>query len=334
VVINDNNIVNFAQEGLLVDVGSHTGTVNAECNWWGDASGPSGDGPGTGEPVVGDADFTPWLVAPSPAPATGPVDCSGGVATTTTSTTETTTTSTTETTTSTTEATTTSTTATTATTTTATTATTTSTTMVQVTTSTTVTQPSSTTTVTVSTSTTTTQCVPSPEICNDQIDNDCDGLTDCLDPDCNNTPPCPPAPNDPTVITFSRTGGLDRIKGHATVDPGPTDFTQVSVGILLSKDGGNIYGFTLDAGLLTTLTGKTFRYRNPDARANGGVYSVKIKQRKVGYSFGFASYADLSGADTKFMRLQFYVGGEAKPFITNNLPWTQTPTGWRAPKDH
>jgi hypothetical protein len=255
----------------------------------------------------------------------------GTPATTTTSTTETTTTSTTETTTSTTEATTTSTTATTATTTTA---TTTSTTMVQVTTSTTVTQPSSTTTVTVSTSTTTTQCVPSPEICNDQIDNDCDGLTDCLDPDCNNTPPCPPAPNDPTVITFSRTGGLDRIKGHATVDPGPTDFTQVSVGILLSKDGGNIYGFTLDAGLLTTLTGKTFRYRNPDARANGGVYSVKIKQRKVGYSFGFASYADLSGADTKFMRLQFYVGGEAKPFITNNLPWTQTPTGWRAPKDH
>ena len=249
----------------------------------------------------------------------------GTPATTTTSTTETTTTSTTETTTSTTEATTTSTTATTAT----------STTMVQVTTSTTVTQPSSTTTVTVSTSTTTTQpCVPSPEICNDQIDNDCDGLTDCFDPDCNNTPPCPPAPNDPTQIKFSRTGGLDLIRGHATIDPGPTDFTKVSVGILLSKAGGNIYGFTLDAGNLKTTTGKTFRYSNGDARANGGVYSVKIKQRRVGYSFGFASYADLSGADTPDMRLQFYVGGEAKPFITIDLPWTQTSNGWRAPKDH
>ena len=191
-----------------------------------------------------------------------------------------------------------------------------------------------TTTTTVTVTTTTQPCIPSPEICNDQIDNDCDGLTDCLDPDCNNTPPCPPAPNDPTKIRFSRTGGLDLISGHATVDPGPTDFTAVSVGILLSKAGGNIYGFTLPAGQLTTTTGKTFRYRNPDARANGGVYTVKIKQRKVGYSFGFASYADLSGANTPDMRLQFYVGGEAKPFITIALPWTQTSSGWRAPKDH
>jgi hypothetical protein len=127
---------------------------------------------------------------------------------------------------------------------------------------------------------------------------------------------------------------LDLISGHATVDPGPTDFTKVSVGILLSKAGGNIYGFTLPAGQLTTTTGKTFRYRNPDARANGGVYTVKIKQRKVGYSFGFASYADLSGADTPDMRLQFYVGGNPKPFITIDLPWTQTSSGWRAPKDH
>ena len=29
---------------------------------------------------------------------------------------------------------------------------------------------------------------PSAEICSDGIDNDCDGLTDCADPDCNNTP--------------------------------------------------------------------------------------------------------------------------------------------------
>ena len=82
VVINDNNIVNFASgDGLLVSPASHVGTVNAECNWWGAADGPSGDGPGSGSAVVGDADFTPWLVAASPAPVTGPVDCSGGVTT-------------------------------------------------------------------------------------------------------------------------------------------------------------------------------------------------------------------------------------------------------------
>ncbi len=35
-------------------------TVNAEMNWWGDPSGPSGLGPGLGDPVYGDIDFTPW----------------------------------------------------------------------------------------------------------------------------------------------------------------------------------------------------------------------------------------------------------------------------------
>jgi hypothetical protein len=194
-----------------------------------------------------------------------------------------------------------------------------------------------TTNTTVTVTTTTQPCIPSPENCTDQIDNDCDGLIDCLDPD-DCPPPCPPASNDPTQIKFSRTGGLDLIRGHATIEPGLTDFMAVSVGILLSKTeaggGGNIYGFTLDAGQLTTTTGKTFRYRNADARANGGVYSVKIKTRRVGYSFSFASYADLSGADTEWMRLQFYVGGETKPFVTADLPWTQTANGWRAPKDH
>jgi hypothetical protein len=35
--------------------------VNAERNWWGSASGPSGEGPGRGDAVVGPADFDPWL---------------------------------------------------------------------------------------------------------------------------------------------------------------------------------------------------------------------------------------------------------------------------------
>lgn len=36
-------------------------TVNAQNNWWGDASGPSGEGSGTGDAVSTNVDFDPWL---------------------------------------------------------------------------------------------------------------------------------------------------------------------------------------------------------------------------------------------------------------------------------
>jgi hypothetical protein len=39
-----------------------------------------------------------------------------------------------------------------------------------------------------------TVCVPAPEVCDDAADNDCDGLTDCNDPDCAGSPVCPSPP--------------------------------------------------------------------------------------------------------------------------------------------
>src|SRR5581483_6685928 len=56
-------------------------------NWWGDASGPSGSGPGTGDSVSDDVDFEPWL--------TCSFEQGSCTSTTTTTTTETTTTETT-----------------------------------------------------------------------------------------------------------------------------------------------------------------------------------------------------------------------------------------------
>jgi parallel beta-helix repeat protein len=49
------------------------GTLNAECNWYGAVSGPSGVGNGSGTPVSTGVDFNPWLLSDD---LNGP--CSGG----------------------------------------------------------------------------------------------------------------------------------------------------------------------------------------------------------------------------------------------------------------
>jgi parallel beta-helix repeat protein len=70
-----NNIVGFAYAGLEVDPGGHVGSMHAECNWWGAASGPTNDANpgGTGDKVIGDAIFRPWLIGSAPSGA-----CLGG----------------------------------------------------------------------------------------------------------------------------------------------------------------------------------------------------------------------------------------------------------------
>ncbi len=47
-------------------VSASTATVDAEDNYWGDPSGPSGAGPGVGDPAVGTVDYDPWLSAAGP----------------------------------------------------------------------------------------------------------------------------------------------------------------------------------------------------------------------------------------------------------------------------
>ncbi len=50
-----------ANTGLGVDNSGTSATVDAENNWWGDASGPSGAGPGSGVAVSANVDFDPFL---------------------------------------------------------------------------------------------------------------------------------------------------------------------------------------------------------------------------------------------------------------------------------
>ena len=60
--IRNNNILNNKGVGLInLDPSI---TINAQENWWGDASGPGGAGPGTGDEVSEDVDISNWRTTP------------------------------------------------------------------------------------------------------------------------------------------------------------------------------------------------------------------------------------------------------------------------------
>ncbi|MBE0430601.1 MAG: right-handed parallel beta-helix repeat-containing protein [Dehalococcoidia bacterium] len=63
VVINFNNIEGNVQAGVWNETDV---VVDATHNWWGHAGGPSGEGPGTGDAVSENVDYSPWLNAPYP----------------------------------------------------------------------------------------------------------------------------------------------------------------------------------------------------------------------------------------------------------------------------
>ncbi|MGA9597809.1 MAG: cadherin domain-containing protein [Acidimicrobiia bacterium] len=77
-VLNSNNRGIYLLDNVRIDAGStgncvvdnkaglvnDTGSVTVfEDNWWGSADGPSGEGPGSGDTVSTDVDFTPWMTA-------------------------------------------------------------------------------------------------------------------------------------------------------------------------------------------------------------------------------------------------------------------------------
>ncbi|GAJ17554.1 unnamed protein product, partial [marine sediment metagenome] len=58
-----NNIYGNAGHGVY----NYSGVpITAENNWWGDSSGPNGEGPGTGDAVSANVDYEPWLAAHVP----------------------------------------------------------------------------------------------------------------------------------------------------------------------------------------------------------------------------------------------------------------------------
>ena len=62
VTLYDSNIFNNDGAGVLNESGTE---LDGRYNWWGDASGPGGQGPGIGDEISGTIRYQPWLIAPS-----------------------------------------------------------------------------------------------------------------------------------------------------------------------------------------------------------------------------------------------------------------------------
>jgi hypothetical protein len=66
VTIHFNTIAGHAHAGVEVVPGGYTGTLDATFNFWGSPSGPhaASNPGGTGDAVLGNVAFTPWLTTP------------------------------------------------------------------------------------------------------------------------------------------------------------------------------------------------------------------------------------------------------------------------------
>jgi len=79
--VNFNNILENTNTGSYGVYNGGTGTLDAENNWWGSATGPThpSNPGGTGDKVSDNVDFKPWLLAPTSGGKSGTVSGSGMV---------------------------------------------------------------------------------------------------------------------------------------------------------------------------------------------------------------------------------------------------------------
>jgi hypothetical protein len=165
-------------------------------------------------------------------------------------------------------------------------------------------------------------------------DDDCDGLVDCDDPDCNDVAPCPPIKRDPSRIVFGRPGESDQLTSHGRVEPRVrVDPSTVEVGWMLTNGRGAIWrGALIPGDLRVSRSGTRFFYEDPEARHGRGkrfgISRVKIRKTRGGtsYNYRIEAYGDFSAAGPD-MALQFYVGEENFFF---EAPWMPRPWGYRS----
>jgi cysteine-rich repeat protein len=163
------------------------------------------------------------------------------------------------------------------------------------------------------------------EICLDLVDNDHDGLIDCLDPDCD----CLPIGRDPGAIRFGKNGDGDLLAVHGSLRPASSfDLTTEDVTFLLTNADGKVYQLVIPGGEAKQLNRYLFRYRNKLAqRQRNGLarFDLRYFPRRDNYTFVLKTYGDLSKASLADMALQLVIGDDG---FLNKSTWIKTPQGW------
>ncbi len=193
------------------------------------------------------------------------------------------------------------------------------------------------------------QCDPPSglEDCNNFLDDDGDGDIDCADLDCAD----PGNPNvgidtcgndcavdlacqkilrDPAKLIFGRNGRLDRFKIHGRIlQQASIDLSTAGLTIMLSNANGVILQEQLSPGQMVS-RGSWYRFRDRDARFNGGFFIAKVKPRTIKgidyLHFSVMMFGDHAAATLPTMTTQIAIGGHT---ATLTRDWTATSRGWK-----
>ncbi len=142
----------------------------------------------------------------------------------------------------------------------------------------------------------------------------------------------PPIFNDPAKIRFRRGHQLlDRFDGHGQLVTSH-DPAKIASGLTvrLTNPSGVLYEGELVSGDCRVKNkGRRCRFRDKGARKGEGIRDglgvLKLRSVRIGYTFRFSAFADLSAATDPDMTISFQLGDEL--FATRGL-WKQKKNGW------